>query len=200
MHGTDGRRSRRTGWIAAAVAAAVGAAALASGANAAVPAAWKTYCAKQGGTVQMRTAAAGTNSPPLLKLGPPVAFCRWHQASDDSQILVDLRTLTTRKPTLAAIAYLARVQPGRFNPNANPASQYCTKLGGTDLFGGVNIAGGGWVLRSNANSAVDMCTFPDGSIIDSFGILYASQGAVRGADLTRKFRYRPGSRLPAVFG
>jgi hypothetical protein len=40
--------------------------------------------------------------------------------------------------------------------------------------------------------------FPDGSIIDSFGILYHSQGIVRGADLTTRFRYRP-SRLPDVF-
>ncbi len=200
MQRTDRRRSRRAGWIAVAVAAAVGAGMLASTANAAVPAAWKTYCKNQGGTVQMRTAASGTNSPPLITFGAPVAFCKWHQASDDSQIVVDLRTLTSRRPTLAAIAYLAKVQPGKFNPNDNPGSQYCSKLGGTDLFGGVNVAGGGWILRRNANSAVDMCTFPDGSIIDSFGILYASQGDVRGADLTKKFRYRPGNRIPAVFG
>lgn len=41
--------------------------------------------------------------------------------------------------------------------------------------------------------------FPDGSIIDSFGLVYHSQNIVRGADLTTKLRYRP-TTIPSVFG
>jgi hypothetical protein len=49
------------------------------------------------------------------------------------------------------------------------------------------------------NTALQACVFPDGSIIDSFGILHHSQDIVRGADLTSRFRYRP-SHLRNVFG
>ncbi len=188
--------------IAGVVTAAVAAGFMvAPAASAATPAVWKKYCRNQGGVVQMRTAAFGTNSPPLITLGNPTAFCFFRTGSGmtATQIIVDLRTLTTKKPTLAALAYLTKPEPGRFNPGANPASVYCTKLGGTDLFGGVNVSGGGWILGRSANSAIDACTFPDGSIIDSFGILYHSQGAIRGADLTNKFRYRP-ANPPNLFG
>jgi putative hemolysin len=116
-----------------------------------------------------------------------------------SSISVDLRTLTTRKPTLAALAYLVKPAAGRIPGNVNPASVYCSRLGGSDQFGGQGIGGGGWIVGRSAATALQACVFPDGSIIDSFGILYHSQGIVRGADLTTRLRYRP-QRLPNVFG
>ena len=70
--------------------------------------------------MQVRTPAAGTNSPPLIRPAGPVAFCRFMSAQDGSRISVDLRTLTTRKPTLAALAYLERAErrpdPGQPEP------------------------------------------------------------------------------------
>lgn len=194
------RRRGRTALLAGAAAAAMAAGlALSPVASAATPAAWKTYCRNQGGVVQVRTPAFGTNSPPMLRLAGPVAFCRFANAADDTQISVDLRSLTTTQPTLAALAYLTKPPLGRVSPSANPASVYCSRLGGSDQFGGTNAAGGGWILGRNPNTALEACTFPDGSIIDSWGITYHSQGTVRGADLTKKFRYRP-AKLPQVFG
>ena len=192
----NGRRAGLAAAIALAAAAGLMAAPIAS---AATPAAWKTYCRNQGGAVQVRTPAAGTNSPPVLKLAGPVAFCRFTSAQDGSRISVDLRTLTTTQPTLAALAYLTMPAAGNLPGNVNPASVYCSRLGGSDQFGGATVGGGGWIVGNNANTALQACVFPDGSIIDSFGILYHSQKVVRGADLTKRFRYRP-ARLPQVFG
>jgi putative hemolysin len=186
---------------AAIVAGGLAACAAAATAQGATPAAWKAYCASQGGVVQVRTPAAGTNSPPLIRLAGPVAFCRFSgtQGGARSFISLDLRTLTTRKPTLAALAYLAKPAAGRIPGNVNPASVYCSRLGGSDQFGGESLGGGGWIVGRSAATALQACVFPDGSIIDSFGILYHSQGIVRGADLTSRLRYRP-ARLPNVFG
>lgn len=194
------RRRRRTA-LASGVAIAAMAAGLVAApvASAATPASWKTYCRNQGGVVQVRTPAAGTNSPPALRLAGPVAFCRFTSAQDGSRIFVDLRTLTTTKPTLAALAYLTMPAAGSIPGNVNPASVYCSRLGGSDQFGGVNAAGGGWIVGNDLATTLQACVFPDGSIIDSFGILYHSQKVVRGADLTKRFRYRPASP-PRVFG
>jgi putative hemolysin len=186
--------------VAAALAlgALAGAAATAQGAT---PASWTNYCRSQGGVVQVRTPAAGTNSPPLIRLAGSVPFCRFTgtEGGSPSSISVDLRTLVTTRPTLAALAYLEKPSAGRIPGNVNPASIYCSRLGGSDQFGGQGLGGGGWIVGRSPNTALQACVFPDGSIIDSFGILYHSEDIVRGADLTSRFRYRP-SRLPNVFG
>jgi putative hemolysin len=191
---------RVTTRVAAALAlgALAGAAATAQGAT---PASWTNYCRSQGGVVQVRTPAAGTNSPPLIRLAGSVPFCRFTgtEGGSPSSISVDLRTLVTTRPTLAALAYLEKPSAGRIPGNVNPASIYCSRLGGSDQFGGQGLGGGGWIVGRSPNTALQACVFPDGSIIDSFGILYHSQDIVRGADLTSRFRYRP-SRLPNVFG
>jgi hypothetical protein len=108
-------------------------------------------------------------------------------AKDSSQINVLLSTLFTKQPSLAALAYYAQVQPG--NCNGNPASCYCTLLGGSDLFGGINAAGGGWVLESDPNDVLETCIFPDLSSIDSWGLAYHSQNIIRGKDLAKVLRY-----------
>lgn len=179
---------------------AIAASAVTATAQGATPASWKRYCASQGGVVQVRTPAAGTNAPPIIRLAGPVAFCRFtsSQGGSTSSISVDLRSLVTTKPTLAALAYLEKPVAGRIPGNVNPASIYCSRLGGSDQFGGQGLDGGGWIVGRSATTALDACVFPDGSIIDAFGIFYHSQDVVRGADLTTRFRYRP-SRLPNVF-
>lgn len=97
------------------------------------------------------------------------------------------------------VADLEQPSAGRIPGNVNPASIYCSRLGGSDHFGGQGLGGGGWIVGRSPNTALQACVFPDGSIIDSFGIVHHSQDIVRGADLTSRFRYRS-SRLPNVFG
>jgi putative hemolysin len=75
-------------------------------------------------------------------------------------------------------------------PSANQPSLYCTQLGGTDTFGGISAAGGGWALEE-AEDVVAMCVFPDMSTIDSWGLTFRSDGVIRGADLTELLRYQP---------
>ena len=162
------------------------------------------YCAAKGGVVQTRLPAYGTNGNNPLILAGQRQFCQFTSRKDGSQINVLLTTLTTRKPSLAALAYYAEVQMG--SCNGNPASCYCSQLGGTDLFGGATGAGGGWVLNTNYNDVLEACIFPDTSSIDSWGLAYHSAGVIRGKNLAKALRYKnpygerrdesPGRRLP----
>ena len=103
------------------------------------------YCVSKGGELELRTPYYGTNNPNPLKLAGPRWFCQF-TAKDGSRIHVLLTTLYDTEPTLAALAYYAQVPLGT-GCNGNPASCYCTLLGGSDLFGGINLAGGSWVLE-----------------------------------------------------
>jgi len=146
------------------------------------------YCIKKGGVVQERIPEYNTNGGTPLTLAGKRDFCQFTSAKDGSQISVLLSTLTTAEPTLAALAYYAEVQPG--SCNGNPASCYCSLLGGTDLFGGINAAGGGWVLSTDSSDVLEACIFPDMSSIDSWGLTYHSQGIIRGKNLAKVLRYK----------
>lgn len=154
------------------------------------------YCTKKGGVVQTRIPAYDTNGGNPLILAGARQFCQFTSKKDGSQINVLLGTLYTKKPSLAALAYYAQVQLGTCN--GNPASCYCTLLGGSDLFGGATGAGGGWVLKTDSNDVLEACIFPDMSSIDSWGLAYHSQGIIRGKDLAKVLRYsdpyEPGQR------
>jgi putative hemolysin len=159
------------------------------------PVAAGNYCMQVGGAVRLRYPAYGTNGPDPLPLAGERRFCEF-TADDDSSIAVALGTLYTTAPTLAALAYRSPppLQPGP--PSANPSSRYCSQLGGTDEFGGVSAAGGGWVLEMPETDGappdvVAMCVFPDLSSIDSWGLTYHAGGVVRGADLDPLLRYQP---------
>jgi putative hemolysin len=156
-----------------------------------------SYCTEQGGVVQIRYPVYGTNNANPTRLAGSRQFCEF-TAQDNSRISVALDTLYAEQPTLAALAYRAK-QPVKPNTSGvNPSSVYCSQLGGTDLFGGVNAAGGGWVVEGKADDVLAECVFPDLSSIDSWGLTYHSNGTIRGADLTDKFRYRP-TTPPAAF-
>ena len=146
------------------------------------------YCAKTGGVVQTRVAEYGTNGSSRLVLAGVRRFCQYTLKKDGSQINLLLGTLYTTKPSLAALAYYAQVPAG--SCQGNPASCYCSLLGGSDLFGGINAAGGGWVLESSQNDVLEACIFPDQSSIDSFGLFYHSAGIVRGIDLSKVLRFQ----------
>jgi hypothetical protein len=163
------------------------------------------YCVKKGGVVQERLPAYNTNGGDPLILAGKRDFCQFTSSKDGSQINVLLSTLATRQPSLAALAYYAEVALGTCN--GNPASCYCTLLGGSDLFGGINAAGGGWVLSSNYSDVLEACIFPDMSSIDSWGLAYHSNGIIRGKNLAKALRYqnpydgarangKPGNTLP----
>jgi len=151
----------------------------------------ESYCIKKGGEVDVRTPYSNTNDDPenWFRLSGNRNFCKFTSKKDGSRIHVLLSTLYSDKPTLAALAYYAEVPYGG-NCNGNPASCYCSQLGGTDLFGGINLNGGGWVQKSDlVDTVLEACIFPDMSSIDSWGLTYHQAGIVRGKNLEKVLRY-----------
>lgn len=166
------------------------------------------YCTDNHGTVVQRYPTYNTNAPQnlWLRLAGEREFCTFYADADStgfqSQISIALDTLYVDQPTLAVLAYLEPLSLPPFT-GANPSTLYCSKLGGTDIWGGVNnAAGGGWVTDAPDSKTnfqiVGMCVFPDGSAIDSWGLTYKANGVVRGQDLTKLVRYQP-TVLPNVF-
>ena len=147
------------------------------------------YCTKKGGEIQIRRPEYGTNDANPLKLADARAFCEFTSKKDGSTISVLLETLVSTKPSLAALAYYAEVKYDGSTCKGSPGSCYCSQLGGTDLFGGINAAGGGWVAKSDKTDVLDACIFPDLSSIDSYGLFYHSAGIVRGKDLSKVLKY-----------
>jgi putative hemolysin len=145
------------------------------------------YCTQSGGIVELRTPWYGTNGSEPLHLAGSEEFCVFKASSDGSRIYVALPTLYTTYPSLAALAYYAEEAPG--SCEGNPASCYCTLLGGSDQFGGTTGAGGGWVKKNTEDLVLEACIFPDNSTIDSWGLFYHSAGIIRGKDLDGVLRY-----------
>lgn len=136
------------------------------------------YCRQSGGEVETRYPFYGTNQASPRQLSGSLEVCKF--TAGYSHIIISLDTLYTDQPTLAALAYRAQTPiEGGGTPSANPSSLYCTQLGGTDSFGGVSAAGGGWALADGAD-AIALCVFPDLSVIDSWGITYHAEGTILG--------------------
>jgi len=154
------------------------------------------WCASHDGTVVERFPASGASTDAPTALGDPVRFCEFTggKGADpaDSRISIRLTTLASEKPSMAAMAYLTKPALPESGGSANPASLYCADLGGAEL-GGVLAPDGGWVNSADASDVVQMCVFPDLSIIDSWGLAYHTQGVIRGADLAPLFRAKPAS-------
>ena len=146
------------------------------------------YCQRTSGSVEYRQAVYGTNGPNPLRLAGRRAFCQY-AAHDGSRIHVLLTTLYTEEPTLAALAYILKPAIGK-GCTGNPASCYCSQLGGSDQFGGTSAAGGGWYLKPSIDQTLEACIFPDTSSIDSWGLTYHAYGIVRGIDLNKVMRYK----------
>jgi len=165
----------------------------------------RQYCTDKGGMLVDRVATWNTNADPAaqLPLAGKMTFCEFESGSGQqtTRIAVDLTTLSSTQPTLAAIAYLSKIGPVvPSNPGQNPGAYDCnTGLGGAGTFG-TTAAGGGWVAASEpVFKVMNLCFFADGSAIDEFGIFYYANDVVRGADLAPLFAYQPGGKLPAVF-
>jgi putative hemolysin len=151
------------------------------------------YCRTSGGAVEHRKPVFGTNGPTSswLVLAGAADFCDYTSKKDGTHIYVLLSTLNATLPTLATLAYYAKVPLASANctGGGNPASCYCTFLGGSDQFGGTNAAGGAWILGQSANTALEACIFPDFSAIDSWGLTYHSANIIRGMDLSKVLKY-----------
>jgi putative hemolysin len=172
--------------------AMVSAGAQAAKTKAATPAAVgpkEAYCTSTGGLVEVRHAVYGTNNAiqNWLPLSAVEGFCQYTSADDGSRIHLSLDTLYTAKPTLAALAYYAQV-PWNGQGQGNPASFYCTQLGGAEI-GATDLAGGAWVTTGGIDDLLEACIFPDNSTIDSWGLLYHSDSIVRGTDLATVLKY-----------
>lgn len=133
------------------------------------------WCLAQGGRPATYTSAAGSSAR--------IELCRF-TAADGSRIVVGVDTLAAERPTAAAIAYVHRPAVPGFDGRTNPAVMYCTHLGGTTA-GGATAA---WSAGVGTGEPVDLCGFPDGSVIDQWGLLYHARGTIHGADLTNRFR------------
>ena len=92
---------------------------------------------------------------------------------------------------MAATAYLTKPEMAESGGSANPASVYCADLGGVEM-GGQLAPDGGWINGADASDVVQMCVFPDLSIIDSWGLAYHTMGTIRGRG--------PGAALPLETG
>jgi putative hemolysin len=148
------------------------------------------YCARKGGVVQVRQPFFNTNGGTPLQLAGAAKFCQFTEKKGGSQISVLLSTMMATLPSLAASAYYAEVPYNGSGCKGSPGSCYCSQIGGTDLFGGINASGGGWVLTTDSTDVLDACIFPDLSSIDTYGLFYHSAGIIRGKDLSKVLRYK----------
>jgi len=141
--------------------------------------------------VEYRKPYYNTNSDPSqwLVLAGGESFCQYTRKSDGSRIHISLSSLYAKEPSLAVLAYYAQV-PWNGQGNGNPASFYCTQLGGSDSFGGVNPFGGGWVKFGAIDEVLEACIFPDNSTIDSWGLLYHSVNIIRGKNLAYVLKFK----------
>lgn len=158
-------------------------------------------CASAGGTVTAMQPTYNTNNArdTWVEIGDPIDVCMFRNAEDSTMIYTDLATITSKKPTLAALAYLSKTPLPESKGGSNPAFGLCRQLGGAIAYGG-GLAGGGLVPVKDAadDDVYNPCTFADGSMIDDWGIAYYSNGTVRGTDLTKLFQFDM-SKLPPVF-
>jgi putative hemolysin len=150
------------------------------------------YCVQKGGEVDVRAPYYNTNADnpqDWFRLSGSRTFCKFTSKADGSRIHVLLTTLYSTQPSLAALAYYAKV-PYNNSCNGNPASCYCSQLGGSDLFGGITPNGGGWVQLSDpVDTVLEACILPDMSSIDSWGLTYHQAHIIRGRNLKGLLRY-----------
>jgi hypothetical protein len=108
------------------------------------------YCQSTGGVVVERAPVYGTNGPTSqwLVLAGTRKFCKYTSATDGSRIHILLETLYATKPSLAVLAYYAKLPLGT-GCTGNPASCYCSQLEApTCLAGSMPRAAAGSAMTS----------------------------------------------------
>jgi putative hemolysin len=170
------------------------------------------YCSDKGGNVVELKPTLYPGTDQQVELGGSLEVCQFISQDGDSptQLVVDLTTLHSEKPTLAGLAYLSKVPSSNGGAaGSNPAASYCpADVGGTEQFG--TAAAGSWVGALDPGmeagdaeplgDTITLCVFADRSAIDEFALFYASDGTVRGVDLSTVMRYQLSEDSPAIFG
>lgn len=159
------------------------------------------YCEAQGGTLVTRYPAMNTNSPTqIVRFANPRVFCEFRDIEEAGLASLPIETLYAEEPTIAAIAYFAAPPFQNTGPvGANPSYFYCEQLYGTIQFGDASVSGSGWVNEEDPEDYITPCVFADGSMMDSFTLFYKSDGTIRGADLTERFRWSDAEGLADMF-
>ena len=146
------------------------------------------YCASTGGTLTKVYPYANTNADAAnwVRYGGSTQACTY---TDDSgaSITAWATTLTSQKPTMAALAYYAKV-PWNGQGHGNPAALYCIQIGGTQVIGAIG-SGSGWAPEAGDPQQHHMCVFADMSAIDDWGLLYHANDIIRGKDLATVFKF-----------
>lgn len=145
------------------------------------------HCTASGGVPARMMPWGNTNASPSLwqAYGGPTGVCTF-TADNGSRITVFNQTLASPLPTMAALAYYAKV-PADGKGSGNPAWLYCTQLGGTQQIGTLGT-GSGWAAQAG-DPVSSLCVFADRSAIDDWGLLYHSEDIIRGADLDGLLRF-----------
>jgi putative hemolysin len=151
------------------------------------------YCTDSGGTVETRQPYLNTNldQSQWVVLAGSIDLCRFEaDDADGSRIYIDILSLASTSPSLAAAAYLAKLPLPADTGGANPAAVNCAETVDTTSSWGTLTDGGGWVnLDDPVSTIVDLCVFADRSAIDQWGIAYYAGDITRGADLAPPFRF-----------
>ena len=146
----------------------------------------KEFCTIQGGTVADYVLYNG-NPPDFQPVGVQISkampTCSFPNEEGSNVYAVPLHTLVSVEPTLAVLAFQARVlyAPLDASASANPASTYCTQLGGAGAADTPSsylpiptAQAGWWTLQPDGTwyGVSDFCTFPDGSAVDTWTLFY----------------------------
>jgi putative hemolysin len=175
--------------------------AFATAASAQEPTAAEKYCTDKGGNVVELKPTLQPDTDAKVELAGTIHVCQFIKEEGDNvtQVVVDLETLHSEKPTLAGFAYTAKVPSSNSGTaGSNPAASYCPDdLGGTESFG--TASSGSWVGALDPgmeagdaeplSDTITLCVFADRSAIDDWALLYHSEGTVRGENLEKVMRY-----------
>jgi putative hemolysin len=145
------------------------------------------HCAATGGAPTKVHPFSNTNAdaPNWVAYGGSAQACTYTDANGAS-ITAWASTLSSKKPTMAALAYYAKV-PWDGQGSGNPAALYCIQIGGTQVIGALG-SGSGWATEAGG-ARRSMCMFADMSAIDDWGLLYHANDVIRGKDLATVFRF-----------
>ncbi len=147
-----------------------------------------------------RCSAPMTTQPSWLDLGRSVELCRFTDEDGNQHLRGHAHARIAR--THARVGGLpvqgpdARVRPQQGQPRDGVLHQPGRLRRPTARA----PSGGGWVDTADTDvPVVAMCVFPDGSMIDEWGLAYHSDGTIRGTDLAQQFVYQPTDGLPPIF-
>ncbi|MFD8309050.1 DUF333 domain-containing protein [Streptomyces sp. NPDC059690] len=171
--------------------------------NATAPASPKSWCTAKGGKpVDYSYSHRHTNRSLPASPGGHTLMCEFTNTKDDTSITVAADTLTADTPTLAALAYTFKPKKRPWT-GGNPATQYCTDLGGSVQFGDDGSRAPSQRKNPAPDQFIGMCVFADQSMIDEWGLFSHLGDVMRGADLKDKWKAKMptsaqlgGNRLP----